>query len=449
MTDPRRLIHDWNADPDTDSATSAWARVGVHDETLRDGLQGPSVSDPTLEAKARLVRLLDALGVESLDVGLPGAGPRAVADVHALVRLIRDEGLRIRPGVACRTVAADIRPAIAVAEATGVPLQAMCFLGTSPLRQVAERWDVRVLERLTRTAVRLAADGGLEPWFVTEDTIRSEPDTLRRLFSAAIEEGAVGLVLCDTVGHATPDGTRRLVRWTRALLDELGVAHRVRLDWHGHDDRGLSLANSLAAAEAGVARVHACLLGIGERVGNTALDQVLVNQALARGGRADLRPLLEAVRLVSDATDTPIAPTYPVFGADAFRTATGVHAAAVIKALKLGRTDLADAVYSGVPARMVGLQQQIGVSFMSGASNVRWWLEQHGHEATPGRVEALLAAAKASRRLLSDAELEGALRAADGAPATEAPQRDEEDGAAGQASCVPASPLPARKDDAD
>ena len=397
------VIFDWNRH----GRRAAPRAVAIHDETLRDGLQSPGVTDPSLDQKAAIVRMLDALGVESAALGLPGSSPRARREIAALIRILRAEGLRLRPAVSCRTHADDLGWATKIAEQTGAPLEVMMFLGTSPIRLHTEGWDEDELERRTRKCVRFAVKQGLSVAYVTEDTVRSRPETLRRLFLAAIEEGARRLVLCDTVGSATPDGARALVGWTRALLDGLDVP--VQIDWHGHNDRGLALINALAAADAGADRIHATVLGIGERVGNTALDLLLVNlrldQELDHDDGRDLTCLAELGRLVSEATGTPLARSYPVLGADAYRTATGAHAAAVIKALRRGDTWLADRVYSGVPARWVGRTQEIAVGFMSGASNARFWLEEHGFEATDALVRAIVEHAKDRTRVLTDAEL--------------------------------------------
>lgn len=403
VTRPDEVIHDWNTAEQPRSPLLA--RVELHDETLRDGLQSPSVRDPDLDEKKQILRLLDAAGVDSADLGLPGAGERARDDIQALLELIRDENLSIRPTVACRTHPADIQPAIELAERTGVAVEAMMFLGTSPIRLYTENWTEDRLETLTRDAMRMAVEGGLGASFVTEDTIRSKPSTLERLFTAAIKEGATNLVLCDTVGHATPDGVKALLGWTQDLLAKLGATDRVTFDWHGHDDRGLALINTLAAIEAGAHRVHGTILGIGERVGNTSLDQVLVNLKLDFHERLDLTSLNELVHLVSRACDTPIDSRYPVFGADAFRTGTGVHAAAVIKAKRKGDDWLADRVYSSVPAQWVGRRQEILVDFMSGASNVRFWLEEHGIEPTDEVVQAVLARAKSTKTSLTEQEI--------------------------------------------
>lgn len=419
------VIYDWNVEGD--EPLRPIRPVALHDETLRDGLQSPSVTDPSLDDKAGILRLLDRLGVDSVDLGLPGSGPRARRDIEHLLGVVGDERLTIRPTVACRTLAADIAPAIDLAQRTGQPLEAMMFLGTSPIRLYTEGWGEDRLEKLTREAMRMAREGGLEATFVTEDTIRSHPDTLRRLFTAAIEEGATRLILCDTVGHATPRGVRSLFGFVTALLDELGVRDRVGLDWHGHNDRGLALVNTLAAIEGGADRVHGTILGIGERVGNTALDQVMVNLRLFDVDGRDLSVLHEAARLVARATGVPLPMNYPVLGADAFRTATGVHAAAVIKAKRKGDQHLADRVYSGVPARWVGREQEIAVGFMSGASNVRYWLEHRDITPTAPRVQAVLAAAKADDALLTEERIRSILSAVDGVEAAKGTPDDDPD----------------------
>jgi 2-isopropylmalate synthase len=402
------LIYDWN--DKGRFAIKALPKVELHDETIRDGIQCPSVKDPTLDQKLQIVRYLDDLGVHSSDLALPGAGERATEDCERLVEMIRDEKLSIRPAAAGRTHPNDVRPIIDISERTGVPVEAMLFLGTSPIRQYAEGWDAERMERMTRDAVRMGVQAGIPVSFVTEDTVRSQPATLRRLFEIAVEEGADRLVLCDTVGHATPAGVRNLVAWTDDLLIGMGVRDAVRIDWHQHSDRGLSLINSLVAVEAGADRVHGCVLGVGERVGNTPLDQLLVNLKLMNAWEGDLTHLGALCDLVSAATDVPIAPSYPVFGADAFRTGTGVHAAAVIKAHTKGDHWLADRIYSGVPAAWFGRQQQIEVGHQSGVSNVRFWLDQRGLPQDEDVVQAIFDKAKSGDTLLSDDEIMAVVR---------------------------------------
>jgi 2-isopropylmalate synthase len=408
------VIYDWNVRGHT--VSPPMRRVEVHDETLRDGIQSPSVHDPDLDAKRAAIRLMARVGVASVNVGLPGAGPRAVDDSRALVEMIRDEGLQIRPGCAARTHPNDIRPIVEITQQTGVPVEAMMFLGSSPIRMYAESWDEDKLDELTRSAVRMAVEGGIPASFVTEDTIRSHPTTLRRLFTTAVEEGATRLVLCDTVGHATPNGVMNLVHFTDDLLVGLGVRDKVAIDWHGHDDRGLSLPNALSAIEAGADRIHGTVLGVGERVGNTPLDLLLVNLKLLDVEAGELAALAELVDVIAEACNWPIPVGYPVFGKDAFRTGTGVHAAAVIKAVNKGEAWLADRVYSGVPAAWFGRRQEIEIGHQSGLSNVKFWLAQRDLGGDDALAQAIFQTAKQHSRLLTDDEIMAVVREHQAAP---------------------------------
>ena len=401
MVDEAQVIHDWNVTGA--SKPPPIRRVGIVDETLRDGVQCPSVTDPGIEDKMGIVRLLSKVGVDVVDIGLPGAGPRAVADVTRLAELIRDEKLPILANCAARTHANDIAPIIDISQKTGVPIEVMAFLGASPIRLYAEGWDVDLLEKRTRESIRLAKQNGLTATFVTEHTTREHPETLRRLFLAAIEEGADGLCLCDTCGHANDNGVRNLISFTRGVVKESGRA--VRLDWHGHNDRGYGLSNAIVACEEGVDRVHGCVIGVGERVGNTSLDLLLVNLKLMGWHQGDLTALADLVDLASRACEVPIPVSYPVFGKDAFRTGTGVHAAAIIKAIDKGAEWLADRVYSGVPAGWFGRHQVIEIGHMAGDSNILFWLRQHGYVATPAVVDAIRAKAKSGTKVLEEAEI--------------------------------------------
>ena len=396
------LIHDWNL-PDM----SAREPIQFDDETLRDGLQSPSVRDPKLEQKIELVHLMEALGIHTADVGLPGAGGRAREHILAIVREMGP--LCIRPNVACRTIVSDIAPVVDVVQATGVPVEVCAFIGSSPIRQYAESWEIEQMVKLSHDAIEFATKNGLTSMFVTEDTTRAHPDHVRALYTTAIEAGASRICVCDTCGHATPVGVRRLIAFVKKIVDDLGVD--VGIDWHGHRDRGMGLVNALAALEAGATRVHACALGIGERAGNTEMDLLLVNLKLLGLIDNDLSKLGAYVKLASEATGVPIASNYPVFGKDAFETATGVHAAAVIKAFKKGDHWLANRVYSGVPADLVGLEQVIAVGPMSGKSNVTWFLEKRGIQPTEELVQRVLDLAKRTPRLLTEEEILSAARA--------------------------------------
>ncbi len=399
------LIYDWNSVQGAEFSPAG--QVLLNDESLRDGLQSPSVKDPAIEDKLRILHLMEELGINSADIGLPGAGPRAVADVERLAREIADCRLKIKPNCAARTHENDIRPIAEISQRVGLAIEVACFIGSSPIRRYTENWTDDFLFRTTENAVKYARSLGLEVMYVTEDTSRCDPETVRRLYSTAINCGASAIVICDTVGHATPSGVRALIRFVLENVVKPS-GQKVRVDWHGHSDRGLAVANSLAALAAGADCVHATALGIGERVGNTQMDQMLVNLKLmgvTPWDRQDLTKLKHYCTTVSRATGVPIPKNYPVVGEDAFRTATGVHAAAVIKAFKKGDLELADSVYSGVPARDFGLEQTIEIGPMSGKSNVIFWLEQRGLAATEEVVDRIFQRAKASDRCLTEDEI--------------------------------------------
>lgn len=409
--DERELIYDWNVA----GATFEWRRAGsveLDDETLRDGLQNPSVVDPPVEAKIRILHLMERLGIHTADIGLPGAGPRAREAVRALAAEMVRSRLRIRPNCAARTVLADVRPIAEISQEVGIPIEACTFIGSSFIRQYAEDWTLDVMLRATEEAVTFAVGEGLPVMYVTEDTTRARPETLKKLYTTAIECGARRICLADTVGHATPDGARALVRFAREEI--VGPSGEpVKVDWHGHRDRGLGLANTLAAIEAGADRVHATALGIGERVGNTEMELLLVNLKLLGAHDGELTALADYCRAVSEACGVPIPSGYPVIGADAFRTGTGVHAAAIIKAMAKGDEWLADRVYSAVPASWIGRAQRIEIGPVSGLSNVKYWLRAHGYDPEDEALaRRIFDAAKAADRVLTDEEIEAVMGAA-------------------------------------
>jgi 2-isopropylmalate synthase len=401
--DRESLIYDWNT---TGKRPAPPTGIQFDDETLRDGLQSPSAIDPSLETKIELIHLMEKLGIQTAVVGLPGAGARAREHITRLVREMAP--LKIKANVACRTLVGDIAPIVDVVQATGQPVEVCAFIGSSPIRQYAEGWEFDTMLKLVRESVGFAVAQGLPCMFVTEDTTRADPEHVRALYETAIQAGAKRVCICDTCGHATPDGVRALVEYVVSIVRRSGAD--VGVDWHGHRDRGLGLTNALTALEAGATRVHATALGVGERAGNTEMDILLVNLRLLGWIDNDLSALGDYVRLASKAIGVPLPNNYPVFGSDAFETGTGVHAAAVIKAFKKGDAWLANRVYSGVPADMVGLEQVIKIGPMSGKSNVIWFLEKHGVAPSDAAVDSVLQLAKATPRLLNDQEILAAAR---------------------------------------
>jgi 2-isopropylmalate synthase len=413
------LIYDWNRAGGSD-LRPARGRVELDDETLRDGLQSPSVHSPSIEDKLHILHLIADLGIEAADIGLPGAGPHVVADVERLAREIVEQRLPVVPNCAARTLAADIQPIVDISQQVGMAIEVACFLGSSPIRQYAEGWTLDRMLALTREAVEFAVRQGLPVMYVTEDTTRAAPEDLRRLYTEAVEAGARRVCVADTVGHATPAGARNVIRFVREVVDSTG--EDVKVDWHGHKDRGLSVTNALAAAEAGADRLHGTAVGIGERVGNCPIDLLLVNMQLLGWIDRDLSRLQEYCRFVADRTGVPLPDNYPVIGKDAFRTGTGVHAAAIIKARARGEDWLADRVYSAVPASLIGCHQVIEVGPMSGESNVIYWLQERGIEARPELVREIFDRAKAATAILEETEILEICRARGVAPEASQPR---------------------------
>jgi len=399
--DERELIYDWNVGEDP--LQKPPRRVQVVDETLRDGLQSPSVSDPPIEDKIRALHFQARMGIHGNDIGLPGAGPRAHESTLALAREIVRAKLSIEPYCAARTHKNDIDPIIEITQQTGLRIEAATFIGSSPIRQYAEEWDLDVLLKHTEEAVTYSVKNDVPVMYVTEDTTRARPEILRKLYVTAVECGARRVCVSDTVGHATPDGAARIIRFMREVVD--GTGEQVGVDWHGHRDRDLGVANALAALLAGADRVHGTILGVGERVGNAPLDLILINLQLLGWLECDLTALPEYAALIARSCRVPIPYNYPALGRDAFRTGTGVHAAAVIKAQRKGDAWLADRVYSSVPAGMLGLKQEINVGPMCGESNVIYWLLEHGHEPERTLVEQIFRLAKQRDTVFEDGEL--------------------------------------------
>ncbi|HIA90077.1 MAG TPA: 2-isopropylmalate synthase [Candidatus Poseidoniales archaeon] len=403
------LIHDWNVIDYEISRNPDNHPHGIwfDDETLRDGLQSPSARNPSIEQKIELLSYMERLGIQKVDLGLPGAGPFHLNHIDTMLSHITENNYQIRPGCAVRTVVSDIEPLIDLQAKHEMQIQASAFLGTSPIRQYAEGWTLERLLSTLEEAVGFAVDNDIPVMFVTEDTTRSKPEDIKAIYTRAIELGADRICVCDTCGHVTPNGVRKLLSFIQdEVIPDAGVQRReIEINWHGHQDRGLGVANNLAAVEAGADVIHGTALGVGERAGNAPLDQTLVNLKLMGVIENDLTLLNEYVRKAHDYVEVALPRNYPVFGEDAFETGTGVHASAVIKAMKKGDHWLADRVYSGVPAQDFGLQQKIRIGHMSGRSNIVWWLEQRGYEASDELVAHMFEIAKNQPRLMADEEV--------------------------------------------
>ncbi|MCP4631751.1 MAG: 2-isopropylmalate synthase [candidate division Zixibacteria bacterium] len=396
------LIFDWNEYRNSYRVAYNYD-IELDDETLRDGLQSPSITDPSIEEKLKIIHLMEKLGIHAADIGLPASGPRAKADITQIAQEIAKHKMKIRPNCAVRTLVQDMIPLVEISEKVGYPIEAAAFIGSSPIRIYAEEWTLTQMLKYTEESVEFAVKHGLPVMYVTEDTTRAHPRTLKKLYTAAINAGAYRLCACDTVGYSTPLGVFYLLRYLHNLIK--GLNKDVKLDWHGHSDRGCAIPNTMAAVSAGVARVHGTALGIGERVGNCPMDLLMVNLKLEGIIKQDLRGLKEYCETVAKAVGYDIPPNYPVIGNDAFRTATGVHAAAIIKAERKGDAWLADRVYSGVPADMVGQEQKIEIGFMSGLSNIVYWLKKRGIKPNEKIVDEIFKAAKTHNRVMTEKEI--------------------------------------------
>lgn len=414
ILDERSLIYDWNTiEYDFNRNPSNHPHgVWFDDETLRDGLQSPSARNPTIEQKIELLSYMEKLGIQKVDLGLPGAGPFHREHIDALLNHIISHDYQIRPGAAVRTLMNDIEPLVEMQNKHGIPIQASAFLGTSPIRQYTEGWTMDKLISTMEKAVSYAVENEVQVMFVTEDTTRSKPDDVKKIYQRAMELGVRRLCVCDTCGHVTPNGVKKLLNFIDEEVIKDGGYKRseIEVNWHGHQDRGLGVANNIAAVEAGADVIHGTALGVGERAGNAPLDQTLVNLKLMGVIDNDLTHLDDYTRLANKYIEVPLPRNYPVFGEDAFETGTGVHASAVIKAMRKGDNWLADRVYSGVPAGDFGLKQVIRIGHMAGRSNIIWWLEQNGYEAEDDLVAHVFDVAKSQRRNMEDSEVEAAVK---------------------------------------
>ncbi|MDE0913503.1 MAG: LeuA family protein [Candidatus Poseidoniales archaeon] len=407
------LIYDWNTIDYEIARNPSNHPHGVwfDDETLRDGLQSPSARNPDIEQKIELIDYMEKLGIQKVDLGLPGAGPFHIGHIDAMLTHMGENGYELRPGCAVRTVVSDIEPLVELQAKHERQIQASAFLGTSPIRQFAEGWTMERILSTAEKAVTFAVDNDIPVMFVTEDTTRSKPEDIKAVYTRAIELGADRICVCDTCGHVTPNGVRKLLTFIQdEVIPDAGVKRAdIEVNWHGHQDRGLGVANNLAAVEAGADVIHGTALGVGERAGNAPLDQTLVNLSLMGVINNDLTALNDYMRKAHEYIEVALPHNYPVFGEDAFETGTGVHASAVIKAIKKGDQWLADRVYSGVPAQDFGLEQVIRIGHMSGRSNIIWWLQQNGYEVDDDMVAHLFEVAKGQRRMMSDEEVHAAI----------------------------------------
>ncbi|MCC7051686.1 MAG: hypothetical protein IT355_00375 [Gemmatimonadaceae bacterium] len=392
-------LYDWN------TPSLRRSVIDVADSTLSDGPQSPSVVDPGQREKRRLLSLMADLGLRTASLGTPGSGPRQYADTLDLARELMRAQWPIDASCGARATVKDVATGLDVRERSGLDLEIAIGLPVSPIRLEAEGINVERLHEVAETSIGFAVCAGARAVAVLEDASRTPPELLAVIIRHALSLGVSAIRICDSVGHATPEGTRTLVRFAMDQVRSRG-GRQVRVEWHGQDDRGLALANALAAVDAGVHRVLASALGLGERCGTVSMEQLLVNLRLAGRWPHTLGSLAEYCDSAAVSFGMAIPASSPVVGRDAFRTGAGARATALVKALRAGDRALADNVVSGVPASLIGAENRIDVSPVSGLSNVRWWLSQHGYDAGDlVLMRELLLAVKQTQRAATDEEL--------------------------------------------
>jgi 2-isopropylmalate synthase len=355
--------------------------------------------------KRRLLVLMSELGLRSAALGYPGSGPRQFADALALAREVMRAQMPIDASCSARASVKDVATVLDVIERSGLDVEVAVSLSVSPIMLGAEGITIDRVQEAADASISFAVRAGARVVAVIEDASRTPPEMLAVLIRHVLSLGATAIQVSDSVGQSTPEGTRALLRFVSEQV-KVRSGRTVRVDWHGQQDRGLALANALAATEAGADRVLASALGLGERCGTVPLELLLTNLRLIGRWPHTLNALQEYCESAAAAFGVAIAPAHAVIGADAFRIGSGAHATAMVKALRSGDRSLADVVCSAVPASLVGAEPRVDVSPVSGLSNVRWWLAQHGYD--PGDLvlmRELLLAVKHTQRVASDDEL--------------------------------------------
>ena len=391
------ILFTWNERP-----RGIRPQIEIEDDTLRDGLQASFIRKPTIDEKAELIRLSAGIGARHVVLAFPASSPAEFADSQRLLSVIKDHDVPMTPWFLGRAVTEDMEPILRLRDSYGGNVGAAFFIGTSPIRRHVEKWDFGgILERIATTMDYLRR-AGLPCSFSVEDASRTPPDEIEQMVELAVRYSAYSIAVCDTVGESTPHGVRLLIGFIKSIISK--HSSDLKILWHGHNDRGLALANSIAAIEAGADIIGGAFLGIGERTGNTALEQVIMYLHQTRTGTFDLKGLIPYARKLAAATEFQIPVNAPVVGPQAFATCTGTHAAAVLKAAELG-TDFEDYVFSSIPASELGAMQDIGVGPTSGMANARYVLERGNMPSSAELAAELLAYAKRQRRPLQQDDI--------------------------------------------
>lgn len=403
--DKKNIVYDWNHLPTNSRPNSIGrkANVEVNDETLRDGLQATYVKHPRLEEKIILLDSMERVGINSANIGFPISGSEQFNDVVALAAHVKKNKYKISLECGGRLHKKDVQAIIEASQRAGLGLDAGLFIASSHIRHMVEAWSLPMMKKMIKEGVGLAVKNGLRVMFVTEDTTRAHPKTLDYLYNSAIDAGAVRLCLSDTVGHATPIGTSNLLTFIKRNI--IKKNKHILLDWHGHNDRGLALANTYAAITHGINRVQATALGVGERAGNISMEELVFNLSMDNIGQWNLKELKKYAKIASRILKFKLPANYPIIGKDVFKTATGVHAAAILKSIQINNHTLAGVVYSAIDPIKVDRNFHILIGPMSGKANVIYHLTKHNIPFNARLVDAILKLAKSERRIVKNREI--------------------------------------------
>ncbi len=365
--DINQYLYTWNPKSSTNLNS-----VRIEDDSLRDGLQGAFVRKPAIAEKKELLNLSSAVGTQVVMLGFPASSQMEFESCQQLLEHIVLEALPITPRLLARASIQDLEPIVALNRQSPIEVWADFFIGSSPLRRYIENWDSDRMIQMIQTSGHFLREQGTRFGISIEDATRTPPDELRQIIETALSVGAEILTLCDTVGEATPTGTTRLVNFVRTLV--ANSEQNAEIWWHGHNDRGLSLANAIAAAEASADGISGTFLGLGERTGNTPLEQFILYLHSHGSQQFKLSQLVPYCKRLAKLTSTNIPIHAPLIGKQAFATCTGTHAAAIIKARALG-SQFEDLVFSSVPANLLGQRQTLLVGPTSGRANAQFALQ--------------------------------------------------------------------------
>ena len=375
------FLYSWNA-----LNRANISNVKIEDD-IRDALQSVRTVQPLLSERKALLDLSAKVGIQYSFLGFPAASQNETNLVTALVKHIADEKIPIEPVLMARALENDVKRIIEIQNETSYAVAADIFINTSALRLKIEGWTLDTIINKIKKSHHLSVNNNLKYRISLEDSARTAPDSIEILIKEIINLGIKTIVLCDTVGDCLPSGASNLTSFVMDIISKENVD--VEIGWHGHNDKGLSLANALASVEAGATIISGTFTGIGERTGNIPLEQIIY--ILSQNGNQlyDLKYLKPLCDMLSATTKTKIPYSLPIIGKDAFSTSTGTHVAAIYKAKEFGQS-FEDLMYSGVAASDLERRQTLLIGPNSGRSAIIAALEEIQIVATENTVTSIL-----------------------------------------------------------